>query len=212
MHLKKLLTLWVIKMDKKIFDIYDEHFPGEENVPDKFAGPVEDQEKLDDLRKSADVLKSLSSVSIDEKYFTNILPRFRENLEKKQRSFFYKKLIYSSSIAFSTLLLLVFSFQFVNTNFQSKVTQQNETMETVLPTASQDIYIASADQFSDSIVNDSAVKQEIDKTLNQSLSAASNSNDYILIKNTMDYNNVLSQLDDDELEKVYAQLQQTKIL
>ena len=80
-------------MDKKIFDIYDEHFPGEENVPDKFAGPVEDQEKLDDLRKSADVLKSLSSVSIDEKYFTNILPRFRENLEKKQRSFFYKKLM-----------------------------------------------------------------------------------------------------------------------
>lgn len=199
-------------MNKKIFDIYDEHVSSKEPVPETFAGSVAMQKELDELHKLAKEIKSLSSVSVDENYFTTLLPRFWENQVKKRYEFSFKKIVFSTSIAVSTIIVLFFSFQFVQSGHQSNVTQQKEMTANTIFSVSQDSYIAYADQFSDSIVNDNNVQQEIDKTINQYISASSINNNYILIKNDNDYDKVLSQLNDEELENVYAQLQETKIL
>jgi hypothetical protein len=199
-------------MNKKIFEIYDESFPEKGNLPEKIADSIEFQKELDELGEVSKKLKSLSSVSVDENYFTNILPRFRENQGKNRYEFSLKKLVFSTSIAISTIIVLFFSFQFVQSNRQSPVTQQQEITATNISSVSDDSYIVAADQFSDSIVNDNKVQQEIDRTIYQSISTASSGNDFSLIKSDNDYDKVLSQLDDDELEKVYSLLQQTKIL
>lgn len=201
-----------MNMNKKIFDIYDEHVFSKEPVPETFANSIEVQKELDQLYTVSKEIKSLSSVSVDENYFTTILPRFRENQVKKRYEFSFIKLVFSTSIAFTTIIVLFFSFQFVQSGHQSNATQQKEMTANNISSVSQDSYIAYADQFSDSIVNDNNVQQEIDKTINQSISASSINNNYILIKNDNDYDKVLSQLNDEELENVYAQLQETKIL
>ncbi len=201
-----------MNMNKKIFEIYDESFPEKGNLPEKIADSIEFQKELDELGEVSKKLKSLSSVSVDENYFTNILPRFRENQGKNRYEFSLKKLVFSTSIAISTIIVLFFSFQFVQSNRQSPVTQQQEITATNISSVSDDSYIVAADQFSDSIVNDNKVQQEIDRTIYQSISTASSGNDFSLIKSDNDYDKVLSQLDDDELEKVYSLLQQTKIL
>ncbi|MFA5803490.1 MAG: hypothetical protein WC879_02500 [Melioribacteraceae bacterium] len=199
-------------MNKKIFEIYDESFPEKGNLPEKIADLIALQKELDELVEVSKKLKSLSSVSVDENYFTNVLPRFRENQGKNRYEFSLKKLVFSTSIAISAIIVLFFSFQFVQSNRQSPVTQQHEITATNISSVSDDSYIVSADQFSDSIVNDNKVQQEIDRTIYQSISTASSGTDFSLIKSDNDYDKVLSQLDDDELEKVYSLLQQTKIL
>ncbi|MCK9210755.1 MAG: hypothetical protein M0P61_07985 [Ignavibacteriaceae bacterium] len=199
-------------MNKKLFNIYDEHFSEKENILEKFVDSTELQKELDELNKVSKEITSLSSISVDENYFTTLLPRFRENQAKKRYEFSFKKLVLSTSIAFSTIIVLFFSFQFVQSGHKSNATQQEEITVNNISTVAQDSYITSTDQLSDSIVNDKKVQQEIDKTIYQSLSASSNSNDFSLIKNDNEYDKVLSQLDDEELEKVYSQLQQTKIL
>lgn len=201
-----------MNMNKKIFNIYDEHVSSKKSFPETFAGSAEMQKELDALHKAAKEIKSLSSVSIDENYFTTLLPRFRESQRKKRYEFSFKKIVFSTSIAFSTIIILFFSFQLVQSNYKSNSTQQREMTANTVSSISQDSYIAYADQFSDSIVNDNKVQQEIDRTIYQSLSTSSNSNDFSLIKNDNEYDKVLSQLDNEELEKVYSQLQQTKIL
>jgi len=201
-----------MNMNKKIFDLYDEHNSEIENVPDNFLGPSEKKKELNGIRKVADELMLLASVSVDENYFSTILPRFREAQSKIRHEFSFKKLVLSSTLAFSTIVVMIISFQFVHLEEQPSENQQNEIIVNTVPTVAQDPYIASAEQFSDNIVSDNQVQQEIDKRLYQSLSSSTKTNDYILIKNDNDYDKVISQLDEDELDKVYAQLQKTKIL
>lgn len=192
--------------------MYDELFPGKENLLDKGQNTDEIRNELKELNKVSRELKSLTSVTIDENYFTTLLPRFRELQQKKKYQFSLRKLVFSSSLAFSTVIVLLFTFQFVQTGNSKIEVSPNQVTVNSTATVPEDSYIASADQFSDSIVNDRGVQREIDKSIYQSLAVQTEDNNFVLIKSDNDYDKVLSQLDENELETVYAQLQQTKIL
>ena len=200
-------------MDKKLFDLYDQRDAVNEMSNGGKELPLEEKEKLNDFQQVSNHLKFLSEVSVDEKYFVSILPKFRERQNKKKNSFSFRKLVFSSSFAYATVIILIVLFR------STKVNVETFTNPAIAPAAksysisSQNSYIAPSDEYSDEIVNDEAIQSTLDKTLYASLKGSNgNGTDYSIIKNDADYDKVFSQLDDKEFETLYAQLEQTKIL
>ena len=198
----------MIKMDKKIFDIYDQSLNSRKTLPTD-VGDAEIQEELKKLQKLSNELSQLSSIEADQNYFATILPRFFENQNKLKYSFSYRKLAYSASLAFTTIIMMFISFQNIP---KPEILVQNNGTQTQISSYTEDSYIASADQFSDSVVDDTNLQTEIDNTITQSISANGSGSNYNLIKNDTDYDKVLTQLNDEELENIYSQLQEVKIL
>ena len=196
-------------MNKKIFEIYDERFAKDDSHPNDFEKDSQQLEELKELEKIANKLKFLSSVSVDENYYGSILPKFRKRQREHRYSFTFKKLAYTSSLAFSMLIMLVYSFTYIS---QPRSIQLIGLTTTQLSPLSENSYIASADQFSDTSVNDEDVQLEIDKAITQSISNSTANTNYVMIKSDNDYDKVLSQLNDEDLNNVYDQLQNTKIL
>jgi len=196
-------------MDKKIFDIYVDRFAKNDNHQNELEKDSRQLEELKEFEKTANNLKFLSSVSVDENYFASILPKFRERQREDRYSFTFKKLAYTSSIAFSMIIMLVYSFTYIS---KPRSPQLFGLTTTQLSSLSENSFIASADQFSDTSVNDEDVQLEIDKAITQSISNSTVNTNYVMIKSDNDYEKVLSQLNDEDLDIVYDQLQNTKIL
>lgn len=198
-------------MDKKTFETFDKNFPLKGFEVENQGEASEITEALNLLSDTSKELSSLNSVDVDQNYFTTILPKFYERQEKRRYQFSFGKLVYSASIAFTTSILLFISFNYVQTLPKTETLTQNNTA-TQLPSYTEDSYIASADQFSDSVVEDSNLQTEINNTIFQSISNNGSGSNYNLIKNDTDYDKVLTQLNDEELENIYSQLQDIKIL
>jgi len=196
-------------MDKKVFDLYDEQFLSKKNSDNKLIVSDDELKQFNELKHASERLNKLSSVTINEQYFSTIIPRLREKQTKQRFQFSFKKLVYTSAVAFSTVIVMFYSFAYVQ---QAGSAQQENYSAANISPYTEDSYVVSSDQFSDSIVNDKNIEQEIDKTLALSLSWANTEASSALIKNENDYENVISLLDAETLEQVYAELQNTKIL
>jgi len=196
-------------MDKKVFDLYDEQFLSKENSDKKLIVSDDGLKQFNELKHASERLNELSSVTINEQYFSTIIPRLREKQTKQRFQFSFKKLVYTSAVALSTVIVMFYSFAYVQ---QAGSAQPEKYSAANISSYSEDSYVVSSDQFSESLVNDKNIEQEIDKTLALSLSGANTEASPALIKNENDYENVISQLDAETLEQVYAELQNTKIL
>lgn len=200
-------------MDKKLFDLYDQHNIANENSISGTGLSSEEKEKLDNFKKVSTELNYLSEVTVDEKYFVSVLPKFRERQNKKQGLFSFRKLVFSSSFAYAAVIILIVLFRTSQVNVETFTNSAISPADKSYSVISHDSYIAPSDEYSNEIVDDTTIQSTLDKTIYASL-AGSNGNgaDYTIIKSDTDYDKVLSQLDDAEFEKLYAQLQQTKIL
>ncbi|MFA6979426.1 MAG: hypothetical protein WC209_08895 [Ignavibacteriaceae bacterium] len=196
-------------MDKKTFERFDETFPLKGIEVEKYGEASEIPGELNQLNNISKELSSLNSVEVDQNYFATILPRFYENQNKLKYSFSFRKLAYSASLAFTTIIMMFISFQNIP---KPEILVQNNGTQTQISSYAEDSYIASADQFSDSVVDDTNFQTEIDNTITQSISSNGSGSNYNLIKNDTDYDKVLTQLNDEELENIYSQLQDVKIL
>lgn len=198
-------------MDKKTFETFDKTFPLKRLEIENHDAASEITGELNQLSIISKELSSLSSVEINQNYFTTILPKFYERQEKRRYQFSLGKLVYSASLAFATLILVIISVNQVQNLPKPEILAPNNAA-TQISSYSEDSYIASADQFSDSVVDDTNLQTEIDNSITQSILANGSGSNYTLIKNDTDYEKVLTQLNDEELENIYTQLQDIKIL
>jgi|GEM_PF-1596878 len=197
-------------MDKKLFDLYDRQ--NDASMQPGGVLSIEEKEKLNEWEKTSHQLKKLSEVDSDEKYFTSVLPKFREAQKRKASTFSLGKVVVSSSFAYAAVITLVVLFR--STQIGIEYAPNTDTgNEKSLAVVTQDSYIAPSDEYSDKISGDEKIEVAFDKTIYTTLAGANgNRTDYSIIKSDADYDEVLSRLDDKELEKLYAQLEQTKIL
>lgn len=196
-------------MDKKTFERFDETFPLKGIEVENFSEASEIPGELNQLNNISKELSLLNSVDVDQNYFATILPKFYERQEKRRYQFSFGKLAYSASLAFTTIIIVFISFRNIP---KTEIVVQNNGTQTQISSYAEDSYIASADQFSDSVVDDTNLQTEIDNSITQSISANGSGSSYNLIKNDTDYDKVLTQLNDEELENIYSQLQDVKIL
>lgn len=196
-------------MDKKTFERFDETFPLKGIEVEEFIEASEIPGEINQLKKISKELSLLNSVDVDQNYFSTILPKFYERQAQRRYQFSFRKLVYSTSLAVTTTVIVFISFWNIP---KPEIIVQNNGNLTKFSTYSEDSYIASADQFSDAFVDDTNLQTEIDNSITQSISANGSGSNYNLIKNDTDYDKVLTQLNDEELENIYSQLQDVKIL
>jgi len=195
-------------MDKKIFDFFDS-----EGKKNGFGGSESEQTHLRELESVSESLKQLSHYKVDEKYFATILPKFREHQAGKTQHFLLPKVAMSSSFAVVIVLMLMLGWQKMNIDYTNQLQINTDISSANVGILRQESYIAPADEYSDSILNNDKIQTSLDKTIYSTLAVGTISNsDYGMLKSDTDVDQVLSKLDDSELETLYAQLEQTKIL
>jgi len=200
-------------MDKKLFDLYDRHNVANENSIGETELSSKEKEQLIHFKEVSREMKNLSHVTVDEKYLVTVLPKFRERQNKRKGLFSFRKLVFSSSFAYATVILLIVLFRTSQVNVETFTYPVLTSADRSYSVNSHDSYIAPSDEYSNEIVDDTTIQSTLDKTIYDTLAGSNgNGRDYSIIKSDTDYDKVLSQLDDAEFEKLYSQLQQTKIL
>ncbi len=196
-------------MDKQTFERFDKTFPLQGIEVENRGEDSKNSGELNQLNKISKELSLLNSVDVDQNYLSTILPKFYEKQERRRYQFSFGKLVYSATLAVTTIVIVFVSFRNIP---KTEMVFQNNGTQTQISSYSEDSYIASADQFSDTVVDDTNLQTEIDNSITQSISANGSGSSYNLIKNDTDYDKVLTQLNDEELENIYSQLQDVKIL
>ncbi|MDP3682604.1 MAG: hypothetical protein Q8S01_01610 [Ignavibacteria bacterium] len=200
-------------MDKKLFDLYDRSNIANGHCINGTGLSSEEKEKLNNFKKVSHEMKYLSDVAVDEKYFVNVLPKFRERQNKQKGLFSFRKLVFSSSFAYAAVIILIVLFRTSQINVETFTNPAISPTDKSYSVISHDSYIAPSDEYSNEIVDDTTIQSTLDKTIYATLAGSNgNGTDYTIIKSDTDYDKVLPQLDDAEFENLYAQLQQTKIL
>lgn len=124
-----------MKSNEEILKYYSGLMTNEEKklLEKKLSDSPRLQEEFDKTGKLIDRLKEYSMAEADESYFTNLLPRVREKIGKKQGKVVFGKIVYALSMSIVVAFVLIFSFVNtpVNTN-PDYVLEQEEVIRNIV--------------------------------------------------------------------------------
>ncbi len=173
----------------------------------------------EDLKKALDSYRELSQLfSKDKKpnvrqgYFNEIVPKFRQRIEKKTSNFPLRKI----GFAFAIILLAIASYAILNINVLNPKSE-DLTLQSITENISEDELGELADYISDdswrllSDNNDYELLQEDDLILERIVENVSNA-DRLILLNDYQINNFYSFIDDDEIENAYNEILKIRIL
>ena len=182
----------------------------------KFESELKNNE---DLKKALDSYRELSKLFSEEKkpnvrqgYFNEIVPKFRQRMEKKSSTFPSWKIAF----AFAIILLAIASYFILNVNvFIPK--SEELTLQSITKNISEDELGELADYVSDdswrllSDNSDYELLKEDDLILERIVENISDVDRFNLL-NDYQINNFYSFIDDDEIENAYNELLTIRIL
>lgn len=172
-----------------------------------------------DLKKALDSYCELSQLFSEDKkpnirqgYFNEIVPKFRQRIEKKTSNFPLRKI----GFAFAIILLAIASYAILNINVLNPKSE-DLTLQSITENISEDELDELADYISDdswrllSDNNDYELLQEDDLILERIVENVSNA-DRLILLNDYQINNFYSFIDDDEIENAYNEILKIRIL
>ena len=173
----------------------------------------------EDLKKALDSYRELSQLFSEDKkpnirqgYFNEIVPKFRQRIEKKTSNFPLRKI----GFAFAIILLAIASYAILNINVLNPKSE-DLTLQSITENISEDELGELADYISDdswrllSDNNDYELLQEDDLILERIVENVSNA-DRLILLNDYQINNFYSFIDDDEIENAYNEILKIRIL
>ena len=182
----------------------------------KFESELKNNE---DLKKALDSYRELSQLFSEEKkpnvrqgYYNEIVPKFRQRMEKKSNTFPSRKIAF----AFAIILLAIASYFILNVNvFIPK--SEELTLQSITKNISEDELGELADYVSDdswrllSDNSDYELLKEDDLILERIVENISDVDRFNLL-NDYQINNFYSFIDDDEIENAYNEILKIRIL
>ncbi len=172
-----------------------------------------------DLKKALDSYRELSQLFSEDKkpnvrqsYFNEIVPKFRQRIEKKSSTFPSRKI----GFAFVIILLMIASYFILNINVLNPKSE-DLTLQSITENISEDELGELADFVSDdswrllSDSNDYELLKEDDLILERIVENISDV-DRLNLLNDYQINNFYSFIDDDEIENAYNELLTIRIL
>ena len=200
--------------DEQIVKYLDGQFSAEEKIEfEKQLRYNEDLKKAFDEYQNVNELISFAKTGeVNENYFDNIIPRFRQLLNKKIRVSPVKKLSY----AFVTVILFVGSF-YIFDNYRVNNSSDNNTIESITQNISGEQINEMRDYLTDNswvVPNEDLVYQAVDEDdfnldgIMQSISTEEKLN----ILTDYQINNLESFAGEDELQQTYDELLTKSIL
>ena len=200
--------------DEQIVKYLDGQFSAEEKIEfEKQLRYDEDLKKAFNEYKHVNELISFAKTGeVNENYFDNIIPRFRQLLNKKIRVSPVKKLSY----AFVTVILFVGSF-YIFDNYRVNNSSDNNTIESITQNISGEQINEMRDYLTDNswvVPNEDLVYQAVDEDdfnldgIMQSISTEEKLN----ILTDYQINNLESFAGEDELQQTYDELLTKSIL
>ena len=162
-------------------------------------------EEFNSVKKKLDHLKSTAEPDTDETYFINLLPQFYLNKSKKKK-FVFSKIAYSLSTAVAIILIMFIIFKpgtsndFPNlTELSSNITEQelDETLNQYSDQYTMDDLLSNVPTGTDSLVNNMVAKE---------LELSNNSIDKSVADQYLNTDDLLSSLNDKEINELYSQL------
>ncbi len=203
-----------MKIDDKIILYVDGQLNSEQKAA--FEKELESsqslKEELEKYRKFLVGIKELKTSSLDESYFTEMIPRFRGRAEEKKKLRFIPKLALGTTVISVVLILFFFTF----THKENKVIQSPVVNIANDITDSQGLQ--SYNYYSYQLDPNDFSQQEIsniDSTLNgmisQELDLSPQSMNYISADNHTDLQNMLQGLNNKEADEIYNQILHKRI-
>jgi len=193
--------------DEKIRKYIEGELSGEEliNFEKEINNSSELKREINTYRNTLIQFGKLKNVDAEGYYFTNILPRFRESISKKKQQEF-KPLFAVGSVVLILIALVVI---FIINNKQEVIEDEqitlqqldNEELKTYLNNYSQDI---TTSQLTENI------PEEYDSLFNSMIVSELNLSkypgDYLVDVTSNEFNNILDELSEEEIEGLYNSL------
>lgn len=204
-----------MKVDDKIILYLDNQLSEKEKV--EFEHELENNEELKsqliEYKKFLSSFAELNSVEVDERYFSENVPKLREKLDKKKKL----ALIPRFSIALSTIVAIFLIFMFVlNNNKTTNVTTLNNLIEnanqndlkSVLDSYTNTLNLSDASTISN--ISDTSVDSVINQSYYSELNLTTAQLEGYLNLHSIDYNSLISGLGSSEKETLYEELKNKK--
>ncbi len=203
-----------MKIDDRIILYIDGQLNSEEKVA--FEKELENseslKEELEKYRKFIGGIKELKTSSLDESYFTEMIPRFRGRAEEKRKLRFIPKLALGTTVI--SVALIIFLFTFVHK--ESKVIQSpvanianNITNSQGLQSYNYYSYQLDPNEFSQQEISN--IDSTLNKMISQEIDLSPQSMNYISADNNTDLKNMLQGINEKEANEIYKQILHKRI-
>lgn len=169
------------------------------------------REQLEQYKSFMLELGEMKNIPVDEDYFVNMVPRFRENLDKKKKHSFVPKFALGITTISAVIIILLFSFNRSSNNITNIPPSTVETK--------QNVYVLNYSPVQDQLgINylspDDAV--DIDSTITSMLSDELNLspqslNDIASSNGSTDLESMLQGINQDEANQIYNELLHKRI-
>jgi len=194
-------------MNERIFRYAEGEMTSDEKF--QFEKELKDSEvlqaELGNYKNLLSEIEELRSVETDERYFSNIIPEFRNNLEKKKKRSYHPALSFASAVV--TVIILFFILPIKNKNIDDYVNNipdsaiseyLNNYDDQALLSNIPDDYTASYDSIDDAML-DSQIRSELGTEVQAS------------VYNNIDYDSLVETINPQEADKIYAAMINKKI-
>ena len=163
---------------------------------------------VDSYRNTLNQFKKIENVNVEESYFVNIIPRFRERNERRKQFRFKPVFTYGSIslVIVSVLLIFLFNQNYNVINGNITINQiSREELNSYLNANSQDnsdLQLTNIPAEYDSVFNAIVLNE---------LTVNDNSGRAIVDISDNDFNNILDEISNDDAENIYSSLISKKI-
>ena len=194
-------------MNEKIFRYAEGEMTPEEKA--QFEKELKASEvlmaELENYKNLLSEVVDLRAVESDERYFSNIIPEFRNNLEKKKKRSYHPALSFASAVV--TVMILFFILPINNKNIDDYVNNipdsaiseyLNNYGDQQLMSNIPDDYVASYDSIADAMLY-SQIRAELGTDVQAS------------VYNNIDYNSLVETINPQEADQIYAEMINKKI-
>jgi len=194
-------------MNERIFRYAEGEMTSDEKF--QFEKELKDSEvlqaELGNYKNLLSEIEDLRFVETDERYFSNIIPEFRNNLEKKKKRSYHPALSFASAVV--TVMILFFILPINNKNIDDYVTNipdstiseyLNNYGDQQLMSNIPDDYAASYDSIADAMLY-SQIRAELGTEVQAS------------VYNNIDYNSLVETINPQEADQIYAAMINKKI-
>ncbi|MGA7838032.1 MAG: hypothetical protein WB996_08705 [Ignavibacteriaceae bacterium] len=194
-------------MNEKIFRYAEGEMTPEEKA--QFEKELKASEvlmaELENYKNLLSEVVDLRAVESDERYFSNLIPEFRNNLEKKKKRSYHPALSFASAVV--TVMILFFILPINNKNIDDYVNNipdsaiseyLNNYGDQQLMSNIPDDYVASYDSIADAMLY-SQIRAELGTDVQAS------------VYNNIDYNSLVETINPQEADQIYAEMINKKI-
>jgi|SRR3972149_8874194 len=203
-----------MKMNEKIILYVDGQLDINEQVKfeEELVASPDLQKQLRYYKNFLKGFEEISDPEVDGRYFNNIIPRFRERIEKKSYRKFRPVLVFSS--AFSTVII-VFFVLLINKNITNDNLDYNTiSFNNVNQSELNEYLVNSNDQI---LTNNIPVSMEsqydsiIEGAIYSELNILNNEQSMVNVLNKFDFNSIIATVDLQEANVIYADLINKKL-